>query len=303
MAELPCNGAPPLNPKAAPDMIFTRLAGGLGNQLFQLAAAMALREFCGGRVYICTESLRRYKVPRSFDLGRLLQLPPHCLAHRNAPGWAGTADRIMALRPGRLLPSVGVNDRNFTRILARAEADRSARTLWLDGYFQQGWGWPEFAEVHATLMRMQRNDLPAAPAPMPDCTIHVRGGDFLGSDVHHVVDVAYYCRALALLLGRRPAIRSVWIVTDDRPHATAVRSGLETTHPELDIAWAPDGPGGWLHDFALLRGSTTRILGNSTFSWWAAALDSQRGLTLAPTQWIRGVPRSLYLPWETAVPV
>lgn len=284
-------------------MIFTRLAGGLGNQLFQLAAALALRKQCGGQVFLGTDSLMRYKVARSFDLVRLLQLPSGCLVQPDAPSWAGAAERLMALRLGRLLPWAGVNDRNFARTLARTMARRSARTLWLDGYFQQDWGWPEFAEVHAELMRMQRTDLPAPPRPMPDCTIHVRGGDFLGSDVHRVVDAAYYGRALTLLLNQRPATRSVWIVTDDKAHAAGVRSALAAAHPGLDIAWAPEGPGGWLHDFVLLRGSATRILGNSTFSWWAAALDEQRGLTLAPTQWLRGVPRSLYLPWETAVPV
>ena len=284
-------------------MIFTRLAGGLGNQLFQLAAALALRESCGGRVFLGTDSLRRYKVARSFDLARLLQLPSCCLVQPNAPSWAAAAERMMALRLGRLLPAAGVNDRNFAHTLARAKASRGARTLWLDGYFQQGWGWPEFVEVHAALLPLQRAGLPAPPLHMPDCTIHVRGGDFLGSDVHRVVDAAYYSRALGQLLDQRPATRSVWIVTDDKAHATAVRSALTTTHPALDISWAPDGPGGWLHDFALLRGATTRILGNSTFSWWAAALDSERGLTLTPTEWMRGVPRSLYLPWEITVQV
>jgi hypothetical protein len=125
----------------------------------------------------------------------------------------------------------------------------------------------------------------------------------LGSEVHRVVDFAYYSLALDLLLVQRPATRSVWIVTDDRAHAAAVRFELANSHPELDIGWAPNGPGNWLHDFALLRSASSRVLGNSTFSWWAAALDTQRAPTWAPTQWMRGVPRSLYLPWETAVPV
>jgi hypothetical protein len=284
-------------------MIFTRLAGGLGNQLFQLSASLALQESCGGKVFLGTESLRRYKVARDFDLARLLKLPDFCLAEPNAPGWAGAAERLMALRLGRLLPTVGVNDRNFALTLARTSAARTARNLWLDGYFQQGWAWPEFAPVLASMVAMQRDDMPAPPWPMPDCTVHVRGGDFLASEVHHVVDPAFYCRAMGMLLHEHPNTGTVWIVTDDKSHASAVRSALSAAYAQLDVAWAPEGPGGWMHDFALLREASTRILGNSTFSWWAAALDRRQGRTFTPSQWARGVPRSLYLRWEMAVPV
>jgi hypothetical protein len=264
---------------------------------------LALQDCCGGRVFLGTDSLRQYKVARGFDLARLLQLPSFCLVQPDAPAWATAAEWMMALRPGRLLPSIGVNDRNFARTLTLATAARQSRTLCLDGYFQQGWGWPEFAWAHGSLVDISREDLPATPLAMPDCAIHVRGGDFLTSDVHNVIETAFYRRAMGMLLDQQPAIRSAWIVTDDKVHAAGVRSALAMAYPKLTIDWSPDGPGGWMHDFALLRDAPSRILGNSTFSWWAAALDRQRGQTFSPAEWMRGVPRSLYLPWEVAVPV
>jgi hypothetical protein len=283
-------------------MIFTRLAGGLGNQLFQLAAALALQESCGGRIFLGTNSLRRYKAARAYELSRLLRLPPTCLAQPIAMSWAPAVERLMALRLGRLLPSFGVNDRTFKHTLAMATAKRRPCTLWLDGYFQQGWGWPEFSQVHSSMVSMLRDDLPLPPTPMPDCTIHVRGGDFLASEQHAVVGTAFYRQALGVLMDQQPDTRSVWIVTDDKRHAAVVRTALAEAFPRLAIDWAPDGPRGWMHDFVLLRDSASRILGNSTFSWWAAAMDLRQVQTFTPNQWTRGIPRTLYLPWETAVP-
>jgi hypothetical protein len=82
-----------------------------------------------------------------------------------------------------------------------------------------------------------------------------------------------------------------------------VLDALARAHPDVDLAFGTHATGGWLGDFALLRRAPARILGNSTFSWWAAALDGHHSLTLSPNQWTRGVPRRLFLPWEAVVPV
>ncbi len=53
-------------------MIFIRLSGGLGNQLFQLAAALHLRSKTNLSISFYTEHLKDYKTPREFMLKEIL---------------------------------------------------------------------------------------------------------------------------------------------------------------------------------------------------------------------------------------
>ncbi len=284
-------------------MICTRLAGGLGNQLFQLAAAVAMRAEGQSKVYLGTAGLGSYRAQRSFDMAQLLDLPPWCVGGAAQAGEHKLADRLMTARIGRWLLGSGVSDRNFGVRLAAGRREPAARWLWLDGYFQQCWGWEEFGPVLSTMLPWVRTAAMEESPPAADCLIHVRGGDFLGSEVHRVVDVSFYVRALESMRLQRPTLRSAWVVTDDRAYAGPVLDALARAHPDVDLAFGTHATGGWLGDFALLRRAPARILGNSTFSWWAAALDSHHSLTLSPNQWTRGVPRRLFLPWEAVVPV
>jgi len=282
-------------------MIFTRLAGGLGNQLFQFAATLALRGAQRNAVYLGTHSLSRYTVKRAFDMARLVELPAWCLTDVQRTTDTAFACRLMALRIGRLLPYAGVSDRNFSKVLAAGGHSGYARPLWLDGYFQQGWDWHTFEAPMAQIASMLRADLPPPPPMAADCMIHVRGGDFLASPLLRVVDARYYIRAIEVLHEGAPGIKTACVITDDREHASAILEQLAAVYPTIQFEFAPGNHSDWLQDFMLLRHARSRIIGNSTFSWWAAALDPSRAVTVTPSQWSNGVRRDLFLPWEISL--
>ena len=56
-------------------MLYVRLAGGLGNQIFQLAAALRLRESKSEKIILYTESLSKYSALRDFELANFFDLP------------------------------------------------------------------------------------------------------------------------------------------------------------------------------------------------------------------------------------
>lgn len=69
-------------------MIYVRLAGGLGNQLFQLAAALRIR---GGNnsvpIVVLTDALTMYDIKRDPDIASLIEfsrLHGECRLARNA---------------------------------------------------------------------------------------------------------------------------------------------------------------------------------------------------------------------------
>lgn len=279
-------------------MIFTRFAGGLGNQLFQFAAALALRGTQGNSLYLGTESLNHYKVKRTFDLARLVSLPVWCLSDGQSRLYSAMANHLMTLRVGRVLPYFGVNDRNFKRVLAVRGLIGQPKTIWLDGYFQYGWEWRFFQSSLATIKSMLRIDLPTPNSNAPDCVIHVRGSDFLGSELHRVVDGAYYVRAFEVLQGYLPQVNTASVITDDQAYAVAIINKLSKAYPAIQFNLTSLYNADWLYDFMLLRNARSRIIGNSSFSWWAAALDPDQAITVTPSRWLKGVSRDLFLPWE-----
>ena len=286
-------------------MIYTRLAGGLGNQLFQYAATLALRGESKGSVLLSTDGLRRYQVKRNFDLMQLLHLPDgfHTDMPGDIPGQLASA--LLRWRIGRLLPNHGVNDRNFAEHLALLRSGMVRQPLWLDGYFQHGWQTQMFEIVRARMSAALRNDLPTSRVSDAAAVVHIRGGDFLASEVHCVVDTGYYVEALAMLRARLPSLVSVTVVTDDIAYAAPIIDCMARAQPDLALSLAPPpnaaAGAAWLQDFVLLRDARARIIGNSSFAWWAAALDAERALTVAPNKWTRGVLRDLFLPWEFVI--
>ncbi len=282
-------------------MIFTRLAGGLGNQLFQFAAALALRGSQSNAVYLGAQSLNRYKVKRGFDMASLVELPAWCLTDGQRTTHSALADRLMAMRIGRLFPYFGVGDRNFSKVLTAGGRCGYVRSLWLDGYFQQGWDWRAFEGSLAAIASMLRADLAFPPPISADCMIHVRGGDFLASPLFRVVDAHYYIRAFEMLYRGSLGIKTACVITDDREYASSILENLAAVYPTIQFELAPGHHSGWLQDFMLLRHARSRIIGNSTFSWWAAALDPGRAVTVTPACWTNGVRRDLFLPWELSL--
>ena len=167
----------------------------------------------------------------------------------------------------------------------------------MDGYFQRGWTKELFAQA-LTMMTLQD----ASPVPrMPyDCIIHVRGTDFLGLHSHGFLRPGYYANAVAQARG--VGLRHFGIVTDDQSHGASLAAHINEVHPDVALSVLPaaDDP---LHDFHVIRSAPARIMGNSTFAWWAAALDTNAAPTWSCASFVRDQQRDFYLGCEIPLDV
>jgi len=116
-------------------MLYLRLAGGLGNQIFQIVAANLLIERQPQRVRIVTDALSSYNQKRRYEVNRILKTPDKFEVGTYK---IGTVGRWMVLqsRCGKWLPYFSVNDHNFWK---RAETQIKAPLQVMDGNFQRGW--------------------------------------------------------------------------------------------------------------------------------------------------------------------
>ena len=271
-------------------MIYLRLAGGLGNQLFQLAAASLLSSTNSTPVIPLTEGLSHYDEPRSCDFMELLQPLDwlHSSASKVPLHW-----RCFALkaRAGRWLPSIGVSDRNFWHVIASG----NRKDYILDGYFQRGWTTETF-NFALNLMSVRTTDPDAAARiGSNEVVIHIRGGDFLRFPKLQVVDAVFYVRAVRQAMEH--GLYRFAILSDDAFYAAALCEKIRERLPGVAIRLIPRGSNA-LEDFDTIRSANARIIGNSTFAWWAAALGKASARTWSPKEFTRDIPRDFFLSCE-----
>lgn len=275
-------------------MTVLRLAGGLGNQLFQVMAGVLEARRSKRKVLVLTEALSTYAAARRPDVLKLVR-SEDVVTTDEVQVPATIQWLSLRARSGRWLPGAALNDRNFPGALGSPAWTGDWR--FLDGYFQRGWTQDLLDEAVAAAQLD-----PAAMAdpgnPPCDCVVHIRGGDFLHLSSHAIVDVDYYSRCLAL--AKAEGCRSFGIVTDDRRHAEQILRALAARHGDLSLFLMPDH-GAALPDFGTLRAARARIIGNSTFAWWASACDARQAPTWSPDRFVRDTVRDYALPFEILV--
>ncbi len=268
--------------------IYLRLAGGLGNQLFQTAAATLVSSVLKRPIIVITSELSRYQVPREFNLLKVVQI---------ASGFSfvdSSTPSIMSigssrLRLGRIIPFFSINDRNINRILQH----KQLLPLYMDGYFQDFWTWNLFEQA---LAQMTVNPASLANSGIDDdeVLIHIRGGDFILNENLNIADLAFYQRAVAETHGL--GFTRYALVTEDQEYTHFIMSTLARRFQSSSFRVIPSA--GVLNDFNLIRIATKRIIGNSTFAWWATALGSRSSRTWSTQLLAHGRPKKFLLPGE-----
>lgn len=264
---------------------YVRLKGGLGNQLFQFAAAASVGGFANVRaIHLRTtpqldlaSTVENLVVPWSFlDRLRLGDV------YANAKGWRrafGLLLRPVRRRAARRTETAG------TDVAAAFEPPRLAgtRPLVLDGYFQHP-AW--FGTVEEELLARLAAAAPPRTSPDPITTLHVRAGDY--QQLGWMLDWSYYQRALQHL-GVPSRLR---VVADDEAVGQEIARRCESEGWE--IVGSPGGTAA-IDDFWALSAAERLIMSNSSFCWWAARLGDHRWsdsrgarLVVAPEHWVLG---------------
>jgi Glycosyl transferase family 11 len=273
-------------------VIVTRLAGGLGNQMFEYAVgrSLALRrntelhlDLSWFEHILPSETPRRYALA-PYQLGVRLDGWEH-VAHRAAAGYGplGRVIRRLGLEVGGVL-------------IDRAKGFRSAVLDAPDGTLLIGHWQSEqyFADVADTL----RSDLtlPHPPSGRTAATmaevmssasvsVHVRRGDYVAkrnvTRTLGILSADYYRRAVQLIAESVEGVR-VFVFSDDPRWS---RAHLDVGHPTIYVA--NEGDTAAHEDLRLMAACRHHVIANSSFSWWGAWLDdSPDKIVVAPRRWL-----------------
>ncbi|MFC4668085.1 alpha-1,2-fucosyltransferase [Seohaeicola nanhaiensis] len=260
-------------------MITTRLHGRLGNQMFQYAAARGLAERLCTTVALDTRGAKARGegvLTRVFDLSLSQpdRLPPD---RQTAPL------RYLIWRAAGLPPKLHRE---------RSLGYNRASETWEDGSYLHGYWQSEryFAKAADAVrsaftfpaFRDPRNkEMASRIAATLSISLHVRRGDYLTTGAHGTCDSAYYNAALERILSGLEGQPTVYVFSDDPAWA---RDNLPLPCDRVVVDF--NGPDADYEDMRLMSLCQHNIIANSSFSWWAAWLNTTAGRRVAaPARW------------------
>jgi hypothetical protein len=273
-----------------------RICGGLGNQLFQLLALAHITHKYHLQPIIF-DATKKYSVDRQLDALSIVnaicnkKVQHVCSSH--------VFNIFHHIRIGRLPLPFCINDQNFSDHAQRVGFRRGLYRMplfFMDGYFQEGLDDRLFCQSLPLLgfessLTFASNDNIVA--------IHVRGGDFLRDHYFNVCNVSYYLKAIDYFsdLG----LTTYRIISDDSFFATKLLLQFCDNFPACSFEVSHGMTA--VEDFHSLCAAKFKIIGNSTFAFWAAALSQHRSACVSPGVLSRNIMRTFSLNNEKFIAV
>ena len=282
--------------------ITVQLKDGLGNQMFQYAAARRLAHLNAARLDYEIRGRRGVPGQRQFGLGAF-----RIEAQRAGSGLLARLRRVMSPEPRLFRERVLSDDAAIAAHLAADPQAASARRLLFDarlltasgdcrleGYWQDERYFSDIAPLirQEFTLREEMDDRSRATLRRimgsPSAFIHVRRTDYLDPAYRGFFGTCtpeYYRAGLAILRDRYGSRLNIFAFSDEpdwvRAHFADI-PGLQV------IDWNGAQPA---HDLMLMRSCDHAIVANSTFSWWGAWLGERPGRSIiAPRIWFAGRP-------------
>ncbi|SHE36855.1 alpha-1,2-fucosyltransferase [Dysgonomonas macrotermitis] len=273
-------------------MIITRLQGGLGNQMFQYAAARQLETDSYKNVFFDLNFLKKNHISsdtftaRHFELSifnnlRASYLSDDLYIQLFSYGFKNRIRRFLTnSRPDVIRQTANRQTIHISR----------KKYVYMDGYFQsevyfknirqdilRDFTFPQLDSLNESLREKMSQEV--------SVSIHIRRGDYLKASIskeHNVLPLEYYKKAIEKLIGCHSDTNplSFYIFSDDPLY---IKENFGFLKP-YNLIEHNTGADSW-KDMCLMQACKHHIVANSSFSWWGAWLADDEGLTFAPSKW------------------
>ena len=272
-------------------MIITAILGGLGNQMFQYAAAKALAVSRTQPLLLDLAAFDGYKLHNGFELDRVFKIDSAAAKTTDllpVLGWRTSAlvRKILKRRPFAPLRGAHLAIEPAPNYWPGLQTIQSP--LYMMGYWQsERYFLKQESAIRADFRFRQklggRNaELAAEMADRPSVSVHLRRGDYLSDQIMDVCSLDYY-RAAAKHLEEHLGRPDYCVFSDDadwvRRHVDFVAGATFIDHNKgLDS----------YQDMQLMSCCKHHVIANSSFSWWGAWLNpSTEKIVVAPRTWFR----------------
>lgn len=284
-------------------MIITRLAGGLGNQMFQYAVAKALAarnndSFKMDISFYPKQTLRKYELSL-FNIEENIASEEECVELRGKEDFWFKLKSKLGLsirRPVAYREELAKELTFFQESIFYLKGD-----VYLSGFWQNEAYFKSIREQLLANFTSKQNICEKAKSLLEmikssnSVSLHVRRGDYVKnkiSNLHHgVCDIDYLKKAMAII-DMKVENPKYFIFSDDIEWCEEQISFLEN---KVFVTKTKNA----VEDLELMRFCRHNIIANSTFSWWGAWLNTNVDkLVIAPSRWFAYTDKCNILPQE-----
>lgn len=284
-------------------MIVIKLQGGLGNQMFQYAVAAILAKINKTKVVI-DDSIFNLKektlgyTPRDFELS----------IFEKSFNFAKNSDLFLFEKPSVLNEIKRRIKLNYLKIIIEQPFSylpdllKTKSPAYLKGYFQSFQYFFEFENFVRDLFKFSTDNLSQENLDLipilknkNTIAIHVRRGDYVSDTItnqfHGTCSMEYYLKGITAVTSK---IKNPILVffSDDSDWIT---NNFENLPYDKIFITHNRGLNSWI-DMYLMSICSHNIIANSSFSWWAAWLNSnKKKIIVAPKHWFGEVKIDLKL--------
>lgn len=289
------------NRKSAPQVISTKVVGGIGNQLFCYFAGYSLARKFNYKLNIDVSDIRQGRSVHEVSI-ESFQLPGHFISI-NETYFSLYCKRIFKHLNRRFSLNLGLNSNYHSKVIGYdPNLEEIKGPTKLNGYFQT---FRYFERISRELLPLKlKNETEWFKTTLKVLqesdfvSIHIRRGDYEKlSQNYGLLSESYYRRAIEKIAALSINGRFV-IFSDDIDKAREVLSDLVSE----ETYWIdPPGNVSPAESLILMSYASANIIANSTFSWWGAALNTKKSAVVAPSKWFRNMddPQDLYpLDWH-----
>lgn len=268
-------------------MIITQLNGGLGNQLFQYAAGRALSIYHNTKLRLDISLYKKNKA-RQFDL-QYFSINVHKIYSNKK------LFRIPFYFNKVIKRKNGLKDYREPYFHFDPDFLKTTSNIYLKGYWQSEKYFIQYEQnirTELTIKEIYIKHLHSKAQELKhqnSVAVHIRRGDYLHSEnilFHGILDESYYHKAMQHFLNLYSDVKfyffsddSKWIKENIRVHKYEIVSGNISQKP--------------IEDFYLMSQCRHNIIANSSFSWWAAWLNTHPNKrVIAPKKWFNNAPHN-----------
>ena len=274
-------------------MVISHLIGGLGNQMFQYAAARSLALAHKVPLHLDIGGLANYGLHQGFELLRIFNCPAEIASEsdvRNILGWQSSPSiRRVVSRPSmaafRRKGFVVEPHFHYWPGIKNAPCD-----CYLMGYWQSEKYFSEVAEQiredfsFRLPLKYQNAELAKQINRVNAVSLHVRRGDYAHNPktvaTHGLCSLDYY-RASIRYVSERVRQPQFFVFSDD---IEWVKNNLKIDFPHQYVDHNHGAES--YNDMRLMSMCKHHIIANSSFSWWGAWLNaSVNKIVVAPQNW------------------
>jgi len=288
-------------------MVISHILGGIGNQMFQYAAARALSLTTKQPYYLDINDFSNYKLHNGFELKRVFNLDIASADQATITkmlGWRSSHLARRILRRPQLASLRG--ERYIVQPYFNYWPGFFSLTgdVYLHGYWQSESYFKPFENIirqdftFREPLQGRNLELSTEISNHQSVSLHVRRGDYINdSKTAKIMDVCsleYYLRAIDYIAKyvKHPVF---YIFSDD---IDWVKKNLPISFPCIYVDFNRDTES--YRDMQLMSKCKHNVIANSSFSWWGAWLNANaEKVVVAPKRWFcNGTDDSDLIPKE-----